>query len=124
MNADDKDHDTDLRRYIPADCASAELTLKHGLRGHPAEMTKAEFLRVWFAAAYLYPGLHPDGYDHPDSGWPSELVVLARDAWRRADAGELEDTELYPADAAWARLWSLRTSVRSLTDKEINHGSH
>jgi hypothetical protein len=49
--------------------------------------------------------LHPDGYDHPDSGWPRVLKRFAAEAWRRADAGELNDGALYPSDAAWSGLF-------------------
>ena len=40
--------------------------------------------------AYLHPGLHPDGYESADSGWPRGLRRFAAEAWRRADAGELD----------------------------------
>jgi hypothetical protein len=49
--------------------------------------------------------LHPDGYDHPDSGWPRALKRFAAEAWRRADAGELADEELYACDAQWSGLF-------------------
>ncbi|MCC5808312.1 MAG: hypothetical protein JJU00_18440 [Opitutales bacterium] len=62
------------------------------------------FVRAWAAVAYIYPGLHPDGFEARDSGWPDELRPFAAEAWRRACAGSLDDSELYPANAAWARL--------------------
>lgn len=67
-----------------------------------AALPREDFLKLWFAVAYLNPGLHPDGYEAADSGWPEELRGVAGEAWRRAVAGELADEELYPADAAWA----------------------
>lgn len=33
------------------------------------------------------------------------LGRFAAEAWRRADAGELSDEELYPGDAQWAGLY-------------------
>jgi hypothetical protein len=33
------------------------------------------------------------------------LKRFAAEAWRRADAGELADEELYPSDAAWSGLF-------------------
>ena len=54
------------------------------------------FLKGWKAVAFLYPGLHPDGFNSPDSGWTDELKPIAADAFRRADAGTLADDELYP----------------------------
>ena len=55
--------------------------------------------------ACLHPGLHPDGYAYTDSGWPRVLRRFAAEAWRRADAGELADEELYPCDAQWSGLY-------------------
>ena len=59
--------------------------------------------------AYLYPGLHPDGFEDPDSGWPAALKRFAAEAWRRAEAGELVDEELYPSDAQWAGIYDRMT---------------
>ena len=55
--------------------------------------------------AYAFPGLHPDGYEDEGSGWPRELRRFAAEAWRRVQAGELSDEELYPCDAQWAGLY-------------------
>jgi hypothetical protein len=55
--------------------------------------------------AYLFPGLHPDGFEDADSGWPRVLKRFAAEAWRRADAGELTDEEMYPSDAQWSGLY-------------------
>ena len=63
------------------------------------------FVRVWCAVAYIFPGLHPDGYDDAESGWPRVLRRFAAEAWRRADAGELADDELYCCDAQWAGIY-------------------
>ena len=49
--------------------------------------------------------LHPDGFEDADSGWPRALKQFAAEAWRRADAGELEDDELYACDAQWSGLY-------------------
>ena len=54
--------------------------------------------------AYLHPSLHPDGYESADSGWPRVLRRFAAEAWRRADAGELTDNELYCYQAGKTRL--------------------
>ena len=61
-------------------------------------------MRAWCAIAYLYPGLHPDGYEAADSGWPRGLRRFAAEAWRRAGAGELTDNELYCYQACKTRL--------------------
>lgn len=39
------------------------------------------------------------------SGWPRVLRRFAAEAWRRADAGELADEELYACDAQWSGLY-------------------
>jgi hypothetical protein len=62
-------------------------------------------LRAWCSVAYLFPGLHPDGFEDADSGWPRVLKRFAAEAWRRADAGELADEELYPSDSQWCGLY-------------------
>jgi hypothetical protein len=66
---------------------------------------KPDFTRAWCAVAYAFPGLHPDGYEDAGSGWPRVLKRFAAEAWRRADAGELADEELYPCDAQWSGLY-------------------
>jgi hypothetical protein len=55
--------------------------------------------------AYLFPGLHTDGYENEGSGWPRALKRFAAEAWRRAEAGEFSEDELYPCDAQWAGLY-------------------
>lgn len=95
--------------YIPASLHEAAQHLRAGWRSPPASLTKNDFVRAWSAAAYLYPGLHPDGFDDPDSGWPRVLKGFAAEAWRRAEAGELGDDELYPSDAQWAGLYDRMT---------------
>lgn len=38
-------------------------------------------------------------------GWPRVLKPFASEAWRRAEAGELDDEELFACDAPWAGLF-------------------
>lgn len=66
--------------------------------------TKTDFIRAWSSIAYLFPGLHPDGFEDAESGWPRVLRRFAAEAWRRAEAGELDDAELHPSDAQWSGL--------------------
>jgi hypothetical protein len=68
-------------------------------------LAKADFVRAWCSVAYLFPGLHLDGFEDADSGWPPVLRRFAEEAWRRAEAGELHDEELYPSDAQWSGLY-------------------
>jgi hypothetical protein len=91
--------------FIPATLRDAAQHLRASWQLPPAQLSKNEFVRAWSAVAYLFPGLHPDGFDDPESGWPVVLKRFAAEAWRRAEAGELGDVELYPSDAQWAGLY-------------------
>ena len=91
--------------HIPnsVECATREF---EGTLDQPLEaLSKVEFVRAWCALSYLNPGLHPDDFDEPDSGWPDNLKRYATEAWRREEAGELADEEVYPSDATWAGIY-------------------
>ena len=75
-------------------------------------MSREQFDRAWSKVAYLFPGLHPDGYEDADSGWPRALKWFAAVAWRHADAGELADEELYCCDAQWSGLYDVFTKAK------------
>ena len=99
--------------YIPNSLRSAGRHLRIALTDSLERLPKPTFVRAWCAIAYLHPGLHPDGYESADSGWPRVLrnsrseragrLALTpalsprrgrrftAEAWRRADAGELTD---------------------------------
>ena len=79
--------------------------LRRAFTAQLEQLPKTDFIRAWCAVAYAFPGLHPDGYEDAESGWPRALRRFAAEAWRRADAGELADEELYPCDAQWAGLY-------------------
>lgn len=73
---------------------------------HPLEqLSHEQFVRAWSVVAYLFPGLHPDGYEDANSGWPRILKYFAAEAWRRTDSSELADEELYCCDAQWCGLY-------------------
>lgn len=115
------------------------------------DVSAAEFKRGWYSVGFLYPGLHPDGaLDHGDevsnvaqdfpeirqieprllaphyveSGWPVILAPVAAEAWRRYEAGELEDGEFYCSEAVIAGLCfynpSLAESVRIERERIID----
>lgn len=95
-------------------------------------LTAEEFNRAWFAIAFLYAGLHPDGaLDHGEtilrdcledyqpvsqleprllapfyerSGWPVILAPIAREAWRRFRSKELREDEFYCSEAQMAGM--------------------
>ena len=92
-------------KYIPNSLKDAGCEVRHAFIVRLNRMTKAGFVRVWSSVAYLFPGLHPDGFDDSESGWPSVLRPFAAEAWRRAVLGQLGDDELYPSDAQWAGLY-------------------
>ncbi len=82
-------------------------------------------VRACCAVAYIYPGLHPDGYEDAASGWPRVLQRFAAEAWRRADAGELADEELYPCDAQWAGLYDrLGVTTADENERRVESAAH
>jgi hypothetical protein len=89
--------------------------------GHPLhQIPREQFIRAWSAVAYLFPGLHPDGFEDAESGWPPILKRFAAEAWRRADAGELADGELYCCDAQWCGLYDrMHTHEPDETDRRL-----
>lgn len=84
------------------------------------QSSREKLLRVWNCVAYLFPGLHPDGFEAADSAWPRVLKPLVAEAWRRAEAGELADEELYPSDAQWCGLYDrMHTHTQDETDRRL-----
>jgi hypothetical protein len=91
--------------HVPNSLRSAGRELRLALAHRLQQLSHEQFVRAWSAVAYLFPGLHPDGYEDTDSGWPPALKRFAAEAWRRADAGELADEDLYCCDAQWSGLY-------------------
>ena len=91
--------------YVPNCLRSAACELRWGLKQPINRLPHKTFVRVWCSVAYLFPSLHPDGFEDVESGWPRVLKRFAAEAWRRAEAGELTDEELYPSDAQWSGLY-------------------
>jgi hypothetical protein len=90
--------------FIPDSARTAATHLRFALAQPLENLSKADFVRAWSSVAYLFPGLHPDGFEDADSGWPRVLRRFAAEAWRRAQAGELDDAELYTSDAQWSGI--------------------
>jgi hypothetical protein len=90
--------------YIPPSGRTAEKHLALAFKRELQTLVKIEFIRAWCSLAYLYPGLHPDGFGSRGSGWPKAFKPLAAEAWRRFESGELTDNELYCYQACKARL--------------------
>ena len=91
--------------YVPDSLRSAGRQIRLALAAPLHELPKSNFVHAWCSVAYLFPGLHPDGFEDADSGWPRVLRRFAEEAWRRADASELQDDELYACDAQWSGLY-------------------
>jgi hypothetical protein len=88
--------------YIPPSLRAAEKHLKEALASDVEKLSKQDFMKAYCSLAYLYPGFHPDGIDDWDG--PTDILKLGREAWRRVEAGELTDNELYPYQATKARF--------------------
>jgi len=96
--------------YVPWSLRNAGSCIRSALKRGVESLSHREFVEAWCSVAYLFPGLHPDGYDSEDSGWPRVLKSFAEEAWRRADFERLSDDELYCCDAQWAGLYDRMTS--------------
>jgi hypothetical protein len=95
--------------YLPPSRKTAEKHLNSALGRRAQGMSKREFLKAYCSLAYLYPGFHPDDID--DSDGPHDILPLAREAWRRAVAGQLTDNELYPYQAVKAAIRDARAEA-------------
>lgn len=99
--------------YVPESKRKAAEVLRASISEDLGSLAKQRFLRTWCAIAYLFPGLHPDAYEDAASGWPRVLKRFAAEAWRRAQAGELSEEELYPSDAAWCGVCDGQAALTS-----------
>ena len=96
--------------YVPDSLSSAGREIRLALAGPLEKLPKPNFVRAWCSLAFLFPGLHPDGFEDAESGWPRVLQRFAAEAWRRAEVGEFADDELYPCDSQWSGLYDRMTS--------------
>lgn len=103
--------------YVPNSLRAAGRELREAMAWPLEDLPRERFVHAWSSVAYLFPGLHPDGFDDADSGWPRVLKRFASEAWRRANTGELADDELYPCNAQWAGLFD-RMDVHHLDETE------
>ena len=88
--------------YVPPSVKVAERHVREAIAGRVRTMVRRKFLKAYCSFAYLYPGFHPDCWEDWDG--PRDFAPLAEEAWRRAEAGALTDNELYPYQAAKARI--------------------
>lgn len=101
--------------YMPSSLRSAGRHLRIALTDSLERLPKLTFVRAWCAIAYLHPGLHPDGFECEDSGWPRNLKPFAAEAWRRFESGKLTDNELYCHQTCKARITRERAEVMRTT---------
>ncbi len=80
-----RENDQPCSKFIGGTRRELRLSLAHPLD----HLSREQFVRAWSAVAYVFPGLHPDGCENVESGWPRALKRFAAEAWRRGDAGEL-----------------------------------
>ena len=92
--------------YIPPSEKSAKKHLERALAAKLERLPKGDFMKAYCSLAYRYPGFHPDGIENWNG--PQEILRVAREAWRRAEAGELSDNELYPYQASKAAISQAR----------------
>jgi hypothetical protein len=90
--------------YIPPSEVIAKRHVSEALKQTLRALPNKTFMRSWCSVAWLYPGLHPDGFEYRGSGWPKALKPLAGEAFRRRNAGTISDNELYPYQATKARI--------------------
>ena len=88
--------------YIPPSPRAAEKHLNAALAADLENLSKSDFMKAYCSLAYLNPGFHPDGMDDWDG--PKDILKIGREAWRRTEAGELSENELYPYQATKARF--------------------
>ena len=105
-------------------------------------LSAQEFLRGWHALLNLFPHLHPanameHGKDIEDfytqvhldaiclrrysrTGWPVALELIGREAWRRRNAEEFGDEELYAHDMLAAKMANVCSALPSSSCEETN----
>jgi len=65
-----------------------------------------------------YPGLHPDGFDDNESGWPNSLKMICAEMWRRVEDSEsgIKVDHMYYVNKNFRKLVakSARTNRRAI----------
>ena len=56
--------------YVTDSLRSAGRQIRLALATPLERAPKANFVRAWCSVAYLFPGVHPDGFDDADSNSP------------------------------------------------------
>lgn len=90
--------------YIPSSLKDARAVLRRALTKPVEHLCAGDFAKAWCSICFLNPGLHADGYEDADSGWPRRLRTFAAEAWRRFDEVEIGEEVMYPSAATLAGL--------------------
>jgi len=90
--------------FVPESLRSAGDYVRLALTNSLDQLSKPEFLRAWCSVFYLFPGLHPNAFFEVDNDWPETVKRFAAEAWRRFEAGELTENELYCYQPAIVRI--------------------
>ena len=104
--SEDRRHSEGSPELIPKDHAEAMRRFEAVLTLEPAALAgleKQDLLLAWWSFCWLEAALHPDDVEV----WPEEVadaLSLAAEAFRRYEAGEIEDGEYYPAEAVRHRI--------------------
>ncbi len=99
-------HSEGIPKLIPEDHAEAMQRFEDVRTLDPAALAgleKRDLLLAWWSFCWLEAALHPDDVEV----WPEEVaeaLPLAAEAFRRYEAGEIEDGEYYPAEALRHRI--------------------
>ena len=117
--SEDRRHSEGSPELIPKDHAEAMRRFEAVLTLEPAALAgleKQDLLLAWWSFCWLEAALHPDDVEI----WPEEVaeaLPLAAEAFRRYEAGEIEDGEYYPAEAVRHRILRERATASEHTRK-------
>lgn len=69
-------------------------------------ITDTILLRGYRQIFEQHPGLHPDGFDDVDSGWPDELKPICSEMWRRSESldSSIKSDQMYYINKAFRKL--------------------
>jgi hypothetical protein len=88
---------------IPGNRTEAHLWITAAVVAGVRKCDTMTFLKAWWAFAWLNPGFHPDDFhDLKDLPHATELTA---EAFRRAEAGEIQDDTLYATEATHNAVW-------------------
>ncbi|MCB1206437.1 MAG: hypothetical protein KDN18_19420 [Verrucomicrobiae bacterium] len=122
MTTEDDPNEPLLPDLIPADEVEARRCYETVRDLDPvalAALGPRELLLAWWSFFWLEAALHPDDAEV----WPEEVaeaLPLAAEALRRYEAGEIEDSEYYPAEAVRHRILHERAKASQTQPRQPN----